>query len=70
MNKTSLLEKIGLVLVIIGVILMVLNSFWDNSPYSGLLERHMLFYWLGMLSWALGYMQRTTKEKKAEEEEE
>jgi len=70
MNNTSLPEKIGLVLVIIGVTLMILNAFWDNSPYSGLLERHMLFYWLGMLSWALGYVQRTGKEKKTQEEEE
>jgi len=70
MNNTSLPEKIGLVLVIIGVILMILDGFWKDSPIPGLLERHMLFYWLGMLSWGLGYVQRTGKEKKTQEEEE
>lgn len=56
MNKTNWAEKIGFALIIIGFVFMLLEDLWKNNPIPKVLENNNLFYTIGLLIWALGYM--------------
>ena len=64
MKKTNLAEKIGFVIIILGVIFMVLNDKVENNPIQFITKEYLLFNSGGLLIWALGYMKRESDQKK------
>jgi len=70
MKNLNITEKIGIVLGTIGGIMIVLNLYFEDSSFKGLLEFNQLVFWFGVLIWALGKMQseKAEREKKQENE--
>ncbi|MFS4418793.1 hypothetical protein [Maribacter sp. 2307ULW6-5] len=64
MKKMNFLEINGLVLIVIGFILMILNGRIEDSFFSKVAGRYELFYWGGIVIWAAGYMIKQGKKKK------
>ena len=58
MKKVSWVEKAGLVLMVLGLVFMIINDVWEDSPIAAILERHQLFLWGGLVIWALGSLQK------------
>lgn len=54
----------GLVLIIIGFILMILNGKIEDDFFAKVAGRYELFYWGGIVIWAMGYMIKQEKKKK------
>ena len=62
MKKPTWVEKLGLVLMTLGLVFMILNDVWEDSPIAGLLERNELFLWGGLLCWAMGTLNKKKEE--------
>jgi hypothetical protein len=59
------LEKIGFALIIIGFTFFLLARFVEHPVVLKMEEHYKLFFWVGMLIWALGHQGRISQEKKA-----
>ncbi len=64
MRNTNWLEKIGLVLVVIGVILLLTNSLAKNENFLKFTKYHEIFHWVGLGIWAVGYFIREKRVNK------
>lgn len=64
MKSSKIIQQIGMVLMIIGFILKVLDAFIVNNFISPLAEKCDIFFYGGLMLWALGYMLKEKKEKK------
>ncbi len=61
MKNTTLLEKIGFAFVVIGLILLLTNSLTENESILSITKHYEIIHWLGLGTWAFGYMQREKK---------
>jgi len=62
-KKSSLMEKLGFALIIVGFLAMILERVLDNPDLLSLTKNHALIYWLGLAIWALGWSLRRAKAK-------
>ncbi len=62
-QKMKKLEKIGLGLMLIGLIIMVVESIIKSDLIHQIAEIDDILVWLGLGVWAWGYSQRGSKEK-------
>ncbi len=63
MKTPNLIEKIGLIIMVFGLIFMILNDVWENNPIPGILERNQLFLWGGLMIWAFGNLKGKNDKK-------
>ena len=58
------IERIGLAIMILGFVFMILNDVWEDNPIPGVIERHQMFLWGGLLIGGLGMLKRQNDNKK------
>lgn len=51
-------EKIGLVILMAGFILLLLERFVDSGFLHTVSEKWQIFFWGGIALWAVGYTQK------------
>ena len=59
----NLIEKIGFVLIVIGVPFMILNDL-ENNPIPEMTDKNAYICIIGLFLWVLGYQSRRYKGKK------
>ena len=64
MKNPNLIEKIGLIIMALGLLFMILNDVWENSPIQGILDRNQIFLWGGLVIWAFGNLRGKNDQKK------
>ena len=62
-KSSSLMEKIGFSLIVIGFVFMILNDVWEGNPMPKVMDKNMYFSSIGLIMWAFGNNNRTNKEK-------
>ncbi|WP_405412644.1 hypothetical protein [Maribacter sp. Asnod1-A12] len=68
MKKPNKAVYIALVIVIIGLIFQFMEmGFFGEDPIPEITQYNQLFFWTGILIWALGYMKQETAKKKDNE---
>ena len=51
-------EKIGLSLIVLSLVFLLFHKQLDGTGVARLMQEHELFFWMGLLIWAVGYMMR------------
>lgn len=67
MRKTSTLEKVGMVLGIIGAIMIISNAFVEAELIKKILAFDQFVFWLGILMWLFGYRKSMATAKKSKQ---
>ena len=68
MKKPNTLVYIALAIVIIGLIFQFMEmGVFGEDPIPDITQFNQLFFWTGILIWALGYMQQEAIKKKDSE---
>lgn len=68
MKKPNTAVYIALVIVIIGLIFQFMEMrVFGEDPIPEITQYNQLFFWTGILVWALGYMKQETVKKKDSE---
>lgn len=63
MKKTNHSEKLGFSLILLGFICMLVEGLFEAKLLSKVAAQYQIFYWLGLIIWALGYMKRKGDKK-------
>ena len=63
LKGTNRVEKIGFTLIVLSLIFLLLQRQFEGGGLGKIMQQHELFFWFGLLIWAMGYMIREQAEK-------
>lgn len=70
MEKPNTVIYIALVIVVVGLVFQFMEmGFFGEDPIPYITQYNQLFFWTGILVWAIGYMNQEGVKKKDSEKE-
>jgi hypothetical protein len=65
MKDLNIMEKIGMIVAIVGTLFIVLNALKIGSRFESILAFDQILFWGGIAVWALGHSQKEKAQKDA-----